>query len=482
MNGLCGSGNAPVGAREIVPGVMRGRVRPPGSKSASHRALMLALLASHPGSAAAGRPPGAPLAVSGLLDAEDTRHALAALTALGFTVTGNDDGLFLVPPTTWAPPPASAPCTIHCGNAGTLFRFLTAVLTVLPGHFRLDGTPRLRERPIAPLVAALRELGATVEALGPHGGAPLAIAGPSLGGGGATLDAGASSQYLSALLLAGQAAPGPLAVTVAALTSAPYVDLTLAAIAGAGGRVERSGAVWRTHPARLDFAALAVEGDWSAACYPAAAAAVTGGRVELAGLDPHSLQGDRGVLDLLVQMGAEVSWHDSADGPLCVVQGGAPLRAIDVDLAAMPDQVPTLAALAPFACGTSHIRGVPHLRIKESDRLAAMARELARLGVPVVEHADGLEITGVWSAATGAPPPTSPAVCAVDDDHRIAMSLALVGLRRPGVWIADPGVVDKSYPGFWRDLERCTAAPAAPAAPSGGGASAARPVAGSAGD
>jgi 3-phosphoshikimate 1-carboxyvinyltransferase len=460
--------------RVVAPGVVRGRVRPPGSKSASHRALMLALLAAHPGSAAAGRR-GQAIEVGGLLDAEDTRHALTALAALGFAVESGDEGeLRLLPPARWVPPTAAAPCTLVCGNAGTLFRFLTAVLTVLPGHFRLDGTARLRERPIAPLVACLRELGAKVAMTGPHGGAPLEIAGGSLGAGRARLDAGESSQYLSALLLAGQAAPGELAVEVAALTSAPYVGLTVAAIRRAGGNVEESGGVWRTRPTRLAPLRLDVEGDWSAAAYPAAAAALTAGEVELEGLDPQSLQGDRGVLALLTAMGAEVSWRESPTaGPVCRVRGTGVLRALDVDLGAMPDQVPTFAALAPFAVGTTRLRGVPHLRVKESDRLAAMANELARLGVPVEEHQDGLEIPGVWAgdgAVGGPPPPTgAPVVCSVYDDHRIAMSLALVGLRRGGVAVADPQVVAKSYPAFWKDLDRLTH-PVPEPAPGAGGA------------
>ena len=165
------------------------------------------------------------------------------------------------------------------------------------------------------------------------------------------------------------------------------------------------------------------------------------------GLRPDSRQGDLGFFELLRRMGAEAAWQG---GRLAVASRGG-LTAVSADLSAMPDQVPTLAALAPFAEGTTRITGVPHLRLKESDRLRAMAIELRRLGAAVEERPDGLEIAGVWSQR---PPPDEPVTVSSHDDHRIAMSLALVGLRRAGVSVAEPGVVAKSYPAFWRDLER----------------------------
>lgn len=280
---------------------------------------------------------------------------------------------------------------------------------------------------------------------------PVTVAGGSLRAGRVRLDAGESSQYLSALLMAGLAAPGPIAVEVDRLTSAPYVELTREAIAAFGGRVERrreeGREAWRIEPGLTPPSEIEVEADYSAAAYPAAAAALSGGRVELAGLRPDSAQGDRRFLELLGEMGAEV--EAGADGWRVAAAGE--LSAVDVDLSTMPDQVPTLAALAPFARGITRIRGAAHLRIKESDRLAAMARELGRLGVPVRERPDGLEIEGAWARR---PPPDAPTRVDTWDDHRIAMSLALVGLRRPGVVIRRPAVVAKSYPGFWTDLAR----------------------------
>lgn len=329
-----------------------------------------------------------------------------------------------------------------------MLRFLVASLAALPGRWRLDGVPRLRERPIGPLVEALRRLGADLRYLGRPGGAPLEIAGGSLAGGATRLDAGASSQYLSALLMAGLAAPRPIVVEVEALTSAPYVEVTLEAVRQCGGRIEagRGGGnlELRVFPGLAPPPRLSVEGDASAACYPAAAAALTGGSVVLEGLAAGSVQGDRRFLDLLAEMGAEVAWRGGE-----VEVRGSGLRAVAADLSAMPDQVPTLAALAPFARGTTRILNVAHLRLKESDRLSAMATELRRLGAQVEEGADSLEIAGTWCEA---PPPADRVAVDAHGDHRIAMSLALVGLRRPGVVVASPQVVAKSYPAFWQDF------------------------------
>jgi 3-phosphoshikimate 1-carboxyvinyltransferase len=432
--------------REIPCGRrVSGRLRVPPSKSLTHRYLNLALLA------------GQPLVLQRPLLAEDTRFFLAALARCGFGVEERPAAaeLRLAPPVPAGVVSASAaPVEIFCGAAGTLLRFLIASLAALPGRWRLDGTQRLRQRPVGPLVEALRSLGAEIHYLDQEGCVPLEIAGGSLEGGTARLDAGSSSQFLSALLMAGLAAPRPLTLEVTALTSAPYVDVTLAAIRQCGGRIETSvGADGRrryeVRPGLRLPACLEVEGDASAACYPAAAAALTGGEVVLEGLAADSPQGDRRFLDLLARMGATVSWR--GDGEVVIRGGhGAALRGIDEDLSAMPDQVPTLAALGPFAGGITRIQNVAHLRLKESDRLAAMAGELRRLGAEVAEGADRLDVVGSWSDEA---PPSTRVLVETHGDHRIAMSLALVGLRRPGVVIAAPEVVAKSYPEFWRDFD-----------------------------
>lgn len=435
--------------------VARGRLTPPPSKSLTHRYLALTLLSD------------APAVVRRPLLAEDTRLFLDVLTALGWTVEVSDEEARLAPPEV---PVRRA--ELFCGNAGTLFRFLTAILAVLPGSWRLDGTPRLRERPVGPLVQALRTLGARIEAGGGEGHAPLAIRGGTLAGGRAGLDAGESSQYLSALLMAALRAEEATELRVSALTSGPYVELTRQAIrrfAGPGDPAdpERPGSGgdpvedlpdgYRIHPCRpVPPVDLEVEGDFSAACYPAAAAALTGGRVVLEGLSPSSAQGDRGFFDLLARMGARVTWGNGE----VTVEGTGTLEALDMDLSALPDQVPTLAALGPFARGTTRIYNVSHLRIKESDRLRSMATGLSRLGVPVREVPDGLVVPGCWAGQESGPVGSEAADVVLDpaDDHRIAMSLALVGLRRRGVALARPDVVAKSYPAFWRDLDRLLAA------------------------
>ncbi len=420
-------------------GRVSGRLQVPPSKSLTHRYLTLALLARRP------------VTIARPLRSEDTLLYLVALARCGWAVgegPGHDE-IHLEPGTR----PASggaAPVEIFCGNAGTMLRLLTAALAVQPGRFRLDGVPRLRERPVAPLVEALRGLGAVIHDRGRPGYVPLEIEGGTLAGGTTRLDAGVSSQFLSALLLAGLGAPRPLTVEVTALASAPYVEITLAAIRqcrgevtarpGAGGRL-----IYEVQPGLLPPPRLCVEGDASAACYPAAAAALTGGSVVLHGLSADSPQGDRRFFDLLASMGAEVAWR----GDQVTVRGAAGLRAVEADLGGMPDQVPTLAALAPFARGTTRIRNVAHLRHKESDRLAAMATELRRLGAVVEEGPDRLDIPGSWSQS---PPPRGEVTVDAHGDHRIAMSLGLAGLRRPGVVVGTPEVVAKSYPAFWQDL------------------------------
>ncbi|MEM1179344.1 MAG: 3-phosphoshikimate 1-carboxyvinyltransferase [Acidobacteriota bacterium] len=414
----------------------RGRLTPPGSKSLTQRYFALALLTRQG------------LEIHRPLLSDDIRFFLDALKAANFRVEESRDLLRVTP----VGELDDTPRDVFCGAGGTMMRFLTAALTAIPGQWRLDGIERLRERPVGPLVEALRGAGATVRSEVTEGFPPLHLAGRSLRGGHTRLDAGASSQFLSAMLMAGMVTPEPLTVEVEALTSEPYVDLTVDAIRELGGDVERDGDLWTVHP-RSGVApeSVRVEADFSAAAYPAAAAALTGGKVRLDGLRSTSRQGDRAFISRLEEMGARVQWSDDA----LDIQG-AGLRAIDADLEATPDQVPTLAALAPFAEGTTRIRNVPHLRLKESDRLAAMTQELRRAGAEVEELEDGLIIPGVWADEA---PPETPVRCLSHGDHRIAMSMALVGLRRPRLEIDQPSVVSKSYPDFWRDFESLTGAP-----------------------
>lgn len=420
-----------------------GRVTPPPSKSVSHRYLNLSLLG------------GGSTRLRRLLAAEDIDHFLNAVGALGFELERSPDSVTITSRLSGSE--SSAERRIFVGNAGTMYRFLIATLATLPGRWLIDGTPRLRERPVAPLVDALRQLGAEVEYPRQQGFAPIRVHGSTLVGGHCQLDASQSSQYLSAILMAATRAKRPATIEARGLTSGPYVAVTLAALAAFGlddcveRRVGDHGTdVFEVVPGRRleDRLELSVEGDFSAAAYPAAAALITGGRVQLEGLSRSSAQGDRKLFQLLADIGAEVDWRDG----VATISGAGNLRSVDVDLSTMPDQVPTMAAVATFCQGSSSIRNVPHLRLKESDRLSAMSSELTRAGVELIEHQDGLTIHGNpgWLAAGSGP--TQTAVIDSHDDHRIAMSMALVGLRRSGLSIARPEVVGKSYPAFWSDL------------------------------
>jgi 3-phosphoshikimate 1-carboxyvinyltransferase len=413
---------------DLPTGTVRGALTLPGSKSATNRLLVLSLFARQP------------VRLVGALRSADTDLLVSALATLGCEVADAGEALRITP----GRPPKGA--TIECGASGTMLRFLTAALCTIPGSWRLDGVARLRQRPLGPLVRALRELGAELRCLGGEGLAPVEISGASLRGGRVLLDAGQSSQYLSALLLAGLGAREPTEIRVERLISRPYVDLTLAAITGAGGRAWRQENFFRVEPGAVSGGTYAVEPDLSSAGYAAAGAALTGGTIEFRGVDAGSGQPDARFLAVLESMGARL--EKTSDG-LSIT--GDQLNAVSVDAGDFPDQVPTLAAIAPFARGTTEILGVGHLRLKESDRLLAMSTLLRGAGAAVAEGPAGLVIPGVWS---GAQAPSGRAVLDPVGDHRIAMSGAVLALRRSGLRLTDPDVVVKSYPRFWQDWFR----------------------------
>lgn len=416
----------------LVPSGRRvaGIARVPGSKSWTHRAYAIAFLSARP------------VRLRGALRAEDPDLFAAALARLGFRVEFDGATVAIEPPERW---PGRA--EFFCGNAGTLLRLLVGLMATRPGIWKFDGIARLRERPLGPLLEALESLGIQSRFYGKPGCVPLAIESAGLRGGSVRLAAGDSSQFVSSLLLAGQKALGPLEIEAEALSSRPYVSMTEEAIRQSGGTVEVLGPLrWRTRPAQLRATEIAIEADCSAAAYPAAAAALTGGELVLERLPEETLQGDRKFLDVLATMGARLGEESRG----LRIRGGS-LRGLEVDLNETPDQVPTLAALAPFAAGLTRIRNVAHLRLKESDRLAVTVRELRRLGVPARELPDGLEVPGVWADV---PPPPTRVTIDPEGDHRIAMSFAVLGLRRGGVSIATPRVVEKSFPGFFEELER----------------------------
>ncbi len=415
--------------RPILPArnPVRGTVRVPGSKSLTNRALVLGALAE-------GR-----TVVQAALFSDDTRLMAAGLRALGFPVEEDPvAGEFAVYGAGGRIPASRA--RIDAGNAGTVARFLTAVAALGSGHYVVDGSPRMRQRPILDLVLALRALGCDASA--PSGCPPVWLQARGLAGGTAAVRGEVSSQFLSALLQVAPLAASPVELVVdGPLVGAPYVEMTLGVMAAFGVRVRREdGMRYVVDPQRYAPRTFRVEPDASSASYFFAAAAATGGAVTVPGLGPDSLQGDVRFLDVLQAMGCMVEWAEEG----VTVHGPARLRGVDVDLAAMPDMTMTLAALAPFADGAVRIRGVGHIRYQESDRLEALAAELRRLGQEVRLLPDGLEVL---------PRPVRPAVVETYGDHRMAMAFAVVGLREAGVAIAGPECVTKTFPEFFSALD-----------------------------
>ena len=339
--------------------------------------------------------------------------------------------------------PPAAEADILAGNSGTTVRFLTAVAALGCGEFRLDGNARMRQRPIEDLLDALGQLGADAVSQFGTGCPPVLVHAAGLPGGRATVAGDISSQFLSALLMAAPGAQTPVELSVAGqLVSQPYVEMTCRVMESFGVIVEHDGGQFRIAPSRYRGRRYAIEPDASAASYFFAAAAVAGGSVAVEGLSRKSLQGDVAFCDCLEQMGCEVRYGDES---ITVV--GGPLRGIDVDMNAISDTVQTLAATALFADGPTTIRGVAHIRHKETDRIAALAAELRKLGAEATERADGLRIV---------PGRLHGATLETYDDHRMAMSLALVGLVVPGVILKNPACAAKTYPGFFRDLAKLT--------------------------
>jgi 3-phosphoshikimate 1-carboxyvinyltransferase len=418
---------------EITPitWAVRARVRPPGSKSITNRALICA--ASADGTSI----------LTGALDSEDTQVMAAALRQLGIEVESRDTGQTLTVHGKGGRIPATK-ADLFCANSGTTIRFLTALATLGRGEYRLDGVERMRERPIGDLINALNQLGANVTSESSNGCPPVLVRADGLPGGTARIRGSISSQYLSALLMAAPGAKSSVDLRIdGTLVSQPYVRMTLAVMSAFGVHANASESLERLQiaaPQTYKATGYSIEPDASAASYFWALAAVTGGEVTVAGLTRTSLQGDVAFVDCLAKMGCEV--RDDADSITVISR---PLHGIDVDMNAISDTVQTLAVVALFANGPTAIRNVGHIRHKETDRIAALANELRKLGAEVSEHADGLRIT---------PNALRPATVETYRDHRMAMSFALAGLRTPGVRIADPGCVAKTFPGYFDDLTR----------------------------
>ncbi|MFJ8533282.1 3-phosphoshikimate 1-carboxyvinyltransferase [Streptomyces sp. NPDC093591] len=398
----------------------------PGSKSITARALFLAAAAD--GVTTLVRP----------LRSDDTEGFAEGLTRLGYRVGRTPD--------TWQVDgrpqgPAVAEADVYCRDGATTARFLPTLAATGHGTYRFDASPQMRRRPLAPLSSALRDLGVDLRHEDREGHHPLTVTAAGVEGGEVTLDAGQSSQYLTALLLLGPLTRKGLRIRVTDLVSVPYVEITIAMMRAFGAEVRREGDVFVVPPGGYRATTYAVEPDASTASYFFAAAALTGGEVTVPGLGEGALQGDLGFVDVLRRMGAHV--EIGAEGT--TVRGTGELRGITVNMRDISDTMPTLAALAPFASGPVRIEDVANTRVKECDRLEACAENLRRLGVDAATGPDWIEIR------PGAPA-TNGARITSYGDHRIVMSFAVTGLRVPGISFDDPECVRKTFPGFHEEF------------------------------
>jgi 3-phosphoshikimate 1-carboxyvinyltransferase len=412
-------------------GPIHGVARPPGSKSYTNRALLLAGLARGTST------------LEGALFSDDTLHMARALQALGLRVVLDEAGeRFEVEGGGGAFPAAQA--SVFVGNSGTTARFLVPALALGRGVFQLDGNEAMQKRPIQPLLDALAALGVRATSARGNGCPPIRIDAAGFDGGAVRMPGGVSSQYFSALLMVAPCTRRGITIDVDGdLVSKPYLDVTAQAMAAFGGRVDRDAAFrhFDVRPSAYQAARYTVEPDASAASYFFAAAAVTGGRVVVPGLGAGSLQGDLGFVRVLERMGCTV--RQTADET--EVTGPSALSGIDVDMSNLSDTAQTLAAIAPFATGPTRVTGIGFIRRKETDRVGAVVKELTRLGVRAEEEADGFVVY---------PGMPKPADVETYDDHRMAMSFAITGLAAPGIRILNPACVSKTFPAFFSVLDR----------------------------
>ncbi len=418
-------GSAPPLVLPRLPGPVDVTWTVPGSKSITNRALVLAALAD------------GETRLIGALESDDTRHMRAALARMGITIADAGPDTLVVRGGRARLHAPEGP--LFVGNSGTTVRFLAAIAALVDGEVTLVGDDNMAKRPIHVLVDALRALGAEVTCA--TGCPPLTIRGGRLRGGRVRMRGDQSSQYFSALLMAAGFADADLDVEIeGSLVSRPYVDITRRMIADFGGDVTETPAGFHVRAGRpLRGRAYAIEPDASSASYPFALAAALGGAVVVPGLGRNAQQGDYAFTTILEQAGAIVTRGETSTR----VERLDGLRGVDVDMHHISDTVMTLAAIAPLASGPTRIRNVANIRIKETDRLVATVTELRRLGQAVTHGDDWLQIE---------PAPVTPAVVECYDDHRIAMSFAILGAAAGGVTIEDPACVSKTYPRFFQDL------------------------------
>lgn len=437
----------------VVPGgPVVGSIRPPGSKSLTNRALICAAFADGQSQ------------LTGALRSDDTEVMVAALSSIGVTIAESAGGRVVDvtgasrTDSTSAIDRAGQFRELFIGNSGTSIRFLTAALSALGGDYRLVGVPRMHQRPIGDLVDALKPIcDGTIDCENDGGCPPVRIQTTGWTKSQIRVAGSVSSQYLSGLMMAVPISGRQCEIVVVGeLVSRPYVEMTAQIIRDFGVEVEWIDGLdggQQTLSCRIDGRSgyrgrqYAIEPDASAASYFWAAAAITGGEVTVLGLSADALQGDVGFVDCLQQMGCRVDRQSDQ----ITVAGPERLRGIDVDMNSISDTVQTLSVVALFADGPTTIRGVAHNRFKETDRIGDLARELRKLGATVIETDDGLSIQPGDSKPT--------ATLDTYDDHRMAMSLSLAGLRMPDVRIRNPACTAKTYPEYFADLEHLIGRP-----------------------
>lgn len=408
-----------------------GQVNLPGSKSVSNRALLLAALAK-------GK-----TRLTNLLDSDDIRHMLNALTQLGVHYQLSEDKTVCEVEGLGQPFHSAQALELFLGNAGTAMRPLAAALCLGQGEYVLTGEPRMKERPIGHLVDALRQAGAEVEYLENENFPPLKIHGTGLKGGTVEIDGSISSQFLTAFLMSAPLAQDDVTIKIVGdLVSKPYIDITLHIMAQFGVHVENNNYqefVIRKGQSYVAPGDFLVEGDASSASYFLAAAAIKGGEIKVTGIGKNSIQGDIQFADALEKMGAQIEWGDDY-----VISRVGELKAVDMDFNHIPDAAMTIATTALFAKGTTAIRNVYNWRVKETDRLAAMATELRKVGAEVEEGEDYIIVN----------PPAKLTHAAIDtyDDHRMAMCFSLVALSDTPVTINDPKCTSKTFPDYFDKL------------------------------
>jgi len=419
----------------------QGQVTLPGSKSLSNRILLLAALAR------------GTTKITNLLDSDDVRHMLTALKALGVQFELSDDRQQCIvqgQEGAFALSDASQLEALFLGNAGTAMRPLTAALCASKGQFELTGEPRMYERPIGDLVDALRQCGADIEYLGDEGFPPLHINGNGLRGGQVSIRGNVSSQFLTAMLMSAPLCRDDVVISVDGdLVSKPYIDITLDVMKRFGVTVKNNDYQSFHIKAGQSYESpgqMMVEGDASSASYFLAAAAIAGGPVRVYGAGSQSVQGDAKFAEVLAQMGAQVRWGN--DWIEVERQGNAVLKGIDIDLNHIPDAAMTIATTALFAEGPTCIRNVYNWRVKETDRLAAMATELRKVGATVEEGEDYIRIE----------PPSEIQPAAIDtyDDHRMAMCFSLAAFGNSPITINDPGCTAKTFPTYFELFKEMT--------------------------